>query len=385
VLAVLYFQSLNVADAYVESDVAWLEGYSAAIGRAFGFHFSRERRERELRELLQEEGPENAPELVGESSETTQLRRALHETYIPIVETERPDPILILGERGTGKDLVARYIYAYSRRSKARFVVANCAELTDELAAARFFGHKRGAFTGALTDEPGFFRAAQGGVLFLDEIGDLSLRAQACLLRVLENHVVVPVGETREIPVDVAVILATNRDLDQAAKDQTLRMDFYDRFRTQAFRIAPLRERPWDVPPLSEHFRAHHERRTRKRTLGFTQDVVRALVSYHWPGNVRELARSCSLLVAHAKAGGRIDRELVGRCCPDILTSAPHPKAGPLLWDQLPMRDAVRALQRELILSRLERYESVKAARESLKLNKATFYRYARALKIRTE
>lgn len=384
VLAVVYFQNPALAEAYAESDLAWLEGYARAVGRAFGLHFAEKRRQRELTELLRAAAPpENAPEIIGDSASTQALRRDLHETHIPAIETERPDPILILGERGTGKDLVARYLHAYSARGRRPFVVLNCAELSDELATARLFGHKRGSFTGALSDEPGVFRAAHGGVLFLDEIGDLSPRAQASLLRVLENHAVVPVGETKEIPVDVAVVLATNRDLTQAVKDGSVRRDFYDRFRTHTIHLLPLRDHPWDIPPLLEHFRSYHERRARKRTLGFTQEALRALVTHPWPGNVREVARACSLFVTHAKPGARIEVALIERCYPELWNASPNPKAG-LLQNDVPLREAVRIFERELILARLEHHGGVKAARESLGLKKTTFHRYMKALGIPT-
>ena len=385
VLAVAYFQNSSVVEAYGREDRTWLEGYATAAGRVFGFYFRKERQERELLELLENaQGGEDAPEILGDSAHTQALRRALHEIYIPSLEAENPEPILLLGERGTGKDLIARYLHAYSSRRRKPLVVVNCAEITDELAASRFFGHKKGSFTGAITDEPGFFRAADGGVLFLDEVAELSPRAQAHLLRVLENHRVVPVGQTREIPVDVAVVLATNRDLDEAVKEGTVREDFYDRFRTLALQLLPLRERPWDIPLLLEHFRRHHESKHRKRTLGFTQEALRALVSYDWPGNVREVARACSLFVIHARQGEQVDRALIERCYPDVLHGAPNPKAGPLLWDGVTMQDAVRAFQRELILARLERHGgSVKAARESLGLSKATFHRYLKSLGVK--
>jgi DNA-binding NtrC family response regulator len=384
VLAVVYFQSGSVIEAYGEGDRNWLEGYATAAGRVFGFYFRKERQERELRELLAAaEGGKEAPEILGDSAHTQALRRALHEIYIPALEAENPEPILLLGERGTGKDLVARYLHAYSARQKRPLVIVNCAEITDELAASRFFGHKRGSFTGALMDEPGFFRAADGGVLFLDEVAELSPRAQAHLLRVLENHRVMPVGQTREIPVDVAVLLATNRDLSEAVREGTLRADFYDRFRTLAIRLLPLRERPWDIPLLLEHFRRHHESKHRKRTLGFTQEALRALVSYDWPGNVREVARACSLFVIHARPGAQIDRALLEHGYPEVLNATPNPKAGPLLWEGASMEDAVHTFQRELILARLERHGgSVKAARESLGLTKTTFHRYTRDLGI---
>jgi DNA-binding NtrC family response regulator len=384
VLALIYLQNHGLLEAYGEADRTWLEGYAAAVGRLFGLSFRHTQQERELRELRAERGAaEGAPEILGDSSHTAALRRSLHETFIPALEVENPEPILILGERGTGKDLIARYLHAYSARHRKPLVVVNCAEITDELAASRFFGHKRGSFTGALNDEPGFFRAADGGVLFLDEIAELSPRAQAHLLRVLESHTVVPVGQTKEHKVDVAVVLATNRDLDQAVREGTLRADFYDRFRTLAIRLLPLRERPWDIPLLLEHFRRHHESRHRKRTLGFAREAFRALVAYDWPGNVRDLARACSLFVIHAQPGAWIDIALIESCLPEILRTDPNPKAGPLLGERESMKDAVTAFERELILSRLEQHRgNVKAARESLGLTKTTFHRYMKRLGI---
>jgi DNA-binding NtrC family response regulator len=194
---------------------------------------------------------------------------------------------------------------------------------------------------------------------------------------------VTPVGQTREYKVNVAVVLATNRDLDQAVRDGSLRADFYDRFRTLAIRLLPLRERPWDIPPLLEHYRRHHERKHRKPTLGFTREAFRSLVSHDWPGNVRDLARACSLFVIHAQPGAWIDRDLIARCLPEVLTGTPNPKAGPLLAEGVPLSDAVEAFERELILSRLEQHGgNVKAARESLGLTKTTFHRYMKSLGI---
>jgi DNA-binding NtrC family response regulator len=384
VLAVIYLQNSGLLEAYDENDRAWLEGYAGVVGRLFGFSFRQAAQERELRELrAAREAADDAPEILGDSASTQALRRTLHEIFIPALAAENPEPVLVLGERGTGKDLIARYLHAYSSRHRRPLVVVNCAEITDELVASRFFGHKRGSFTGALNDEPGFFRAADGGVLFLDEIGELSPRAQAHLLRVLESHTVTAVGQTREHRVNVAVVLATNRDLDQAVREGTLRADFYDRFRTLAIRLLPLRERPWDIPPLLEHFRRHHERKHRKPTLGFTRDAFRALVAHDWPGNVRDLARACSLFVIHAQPGAWIDRELIERCLPEVLRGAPNPKAGPLLAEGVSLAEAMEAFERELILARLEQHGgNVKAARESLGLTKTTFHRTMKRLGI---
>jgi DNA-binding NtrC family response regulator len=263
-------------------------------------------------------------------------------------------------------------------------VAVNCAEISDELAAARFFGHRKGSFTGAVADEPGLFRAAHRGVLFLDEIAELGLRAQATLLRVLENRTVVPVGETREIRVDVQVVLATNRDPEKAVAGGLIKDDLFERFRVQAIELAPLRDRPWDVPALAQHFLAHHERRTRKKTLGLTRAGMRALVAYAWPGNVRELARLCSLLVTHAPAGARIDEALLRQCYPSLLSGTPNPQAAPALAGEMSMRKALRAFERDLIRSRLEQHNwNLRAARDSLKLPKTTFRRYLVDLAIR--
>jgi DNA-binding NtrC family response regulator len=353
----------------------WLDSYAASFGHAFAYFFDRARSSRRRAPALADMShAQRAPELIGESSETEVLRAQLHEVYIPAAEARDPDPVLILGEKGTGKDLVVRYLHGHSQRRQRPLVVVNCAEITDELSASRFFGHRRGAFTGALSDESGFFRAADKGVLFLDEIGELSLRAQATLLRVLENRTVVPVGETREIAIDVQVVLATNRDPEQAVREGVLKPDFLDRFSTQSLHVAPLRQRVRDIPPLVRHFHAHFEERTAKRTPGFTAEALKAMLAYTWPGNVRELSRVCSLLLTHAKPGSSVDHDLLTRCYP------PAQRRGnalaPLTWDDASLRSAMRAFQRELLLSRLRQHDwNARAARDSLEVPKTTFQR----------
>jgi DNA-binding NtrC family response regulator len=369
-----------------DADLEWITGYAAAISRLFGYHFQKLRGDQEIAGLIgRERPPAHAPDLIGDSAQTQSLRRGLHETYIPAAGATDPDPVLILGEKGTGKDLVARYLHAYSGRRQRPFIVVNCAEITDELAAARFFGHKKGSFTGAVADEMGFFRAAHNGVLFLDEIAELSSKGQGTLLRVLENRTIVPVGETREIHVDVQVVLATNRDLDEAMDRNEIKRDLVDRFKTQAIRIDPIRDRPADISRLARHFIAHHSLRMRKPTLGIEEEAMRAMVGYAWPGNVREIARVCSLLLTHLRPGARIDRALLLRTYPQMFSQMVNPKSTPMLFDDLTLRDALRAMQRELILSRLERHNwNVRSARESLGLPKTTFHRVALGLGIAT-
>src|SRR6185503_4628826 len=304
-------------EAYGLLDGEILEAYTRALGQVFSVHLEKQRREQELA-ALKVRLVEGAPDLIGDSPQTLALRRILHEVHIPAATSRDPDPLLVLGESGTGKDLVARYIHAYGARAKKTLRVANCGEITDELASSRFSGHAKGAFTGALQSEPGFFRASNGGVLFLDEIGNLRPCAQAALLRALDNRAVTPVGETQEVTVDVYVILATNRDLDAAVREGSFREDLYRRFKTNQVRLTPLRERPWDVPPLAAYYVRCHERRTGKKTLGLTADAVRAMVGYSWPGNVREVKNVCSLLVMHAKLGARLDRAMLTQLYPEI-------------------------------------------------------------------
>ena len=291
-----------------------------------------------------------------------------------------PEPLLVLGESGTGKDLVARYVHAYGARRGKPFRVVNCGEITDDLAAARFSGHARGAFTGADRAEAGFFRSAHGGVLFLDEIGELSLRAQAALLRAIDSRTVVPVGETQEHKVDVYVILATNRDLEKEIRERRFRADLYRRFKTSQVRLPPLRERPWDVPLLVAHFLRFHEQRTGKKTLGLTEEAMRALMAYPWPGNVREVKTVCGLIVMHAKVNERLSRQMVTGLYPDLERSEETDLDEALLAKGR-FRQATYQFQRELILSRVELYQGdVRAARESLGLHKNTFRNRLRVL-----
>jgi DNA-binding NtrC family response regulator len=383
--AVLYLET--EADPSSESKrlaKEWTDVYSLALSQIIRVGFAQRN---------MEYGPESAhdsanasgnkPRLIGDSIQTQVLRCELHDIHVPAASAPDPDPILILGERGTGKDLVARYIYSYSTRRNGPYIAVNCAEITDEMAAARFFGHKRGAFTGSVASEPGLFRAADGGVLFLDEIGDLSLRAQATLLRVLENRMLVPVGETKEVRVDVQVVLGTNCNPEQAVAEGRMRADLLDRFRTNQISLAPLRERPWDIPALTRHFITYHEERTRKNTLGLAPDVLKTMVGYSWSGNVRELARVCSLLVTHVKPGMLIDSALFTRLFPHIAKERRNPGAGALLDGELNMRNALETFGRELILARLRQHNwNVKSTRESLGLPKTTFHRYTRALGI---
>ena len=210
--------------------------------------------------------------------------------------------VLILGESGTGKELAARAIHNLSPRAQARFLPFNCAAVTRELVESELFGYNRGAFTGAARDKPGYFEEANGGTLLLDEIGEMTMDAQAKLLRVLEEREIMRVGGTRAIPIDVRILASTNRDLDEAVADGTFREDLYHRLKVFPIEIPPLRERREDMPQLVEHhlMKAAEEHGVPPRPLGVS--AMDAFRRYDWPGNIRELRNLMAFLVLSVDA-----------------------------------------------------------------------------------
>jgi two-component system response regulator HydG len=198
-------------------------------------------------------------------------------------------PVLITGESGTGKELIARAIHNNSRRRKSRLVAMNCAGFSPTILEDELFGHVRGAFTDARTDRPGRFEHANGGTLFLDEIGDMPQDMQAKLLRVLENGEVVRLGSNEPIRVDVRLISATNRILDEMVAEKKFREDLYFRIKGVTINIPPLRERREDIPLLIHYFMQNASERYGKQLEGIEPEAQQVLMSYSWPGNVRQL------------------------------------------------------------------------------------------------
>ncbi|PPQ31159.1 hypothetical protein CCR94_10090 [Rhodoblastus sphagnicola] len=197
--------------------------------------------------------------------------------------------VLIIGETGAGKELVARYIHGQSAQRGGPFVAVNCGALSDSLAEAELFGYEKGAFTGALKSQIGWFEAAQRGTLFLDEIGDLPLPLQVKLLRVLQEREVVRVGSRTPIPIDIRIIAATNVDLDSAIQAKTFREDLYFRLNVASVHLPPLRDRPDDIEPLAHYFLDLYRARLGRSALTFSPEALRRLRAYAWPGNIREL------------------------------------------------------------------------------------------------
>ncbi len=206
--------------------------------------------------------------------------------------------VLVLGESGTGKELLARAIHAASNRAEKPFLAINCAAIPEQLLESELFGYAKGAFTGAATAQQGLFQAADGGTLFLDEIGDMPLSLQAKLLRVLQEGAVRPVGATQSVNVDVRIISATHRNLDQMRADRTFREDLFYRLNVVALKLPSLAERREDIPLLVNHFLKKIAARYRKTVPTLAPDALAALVAAPWPGNVRQLENLLEQAVA---------------------------------------------------------------------------------------
>ena len=220
--------------------------------------------------------------LIGKSSEMERLYRIIGKA------AQSSHPVLIIGESGTGKELVARSIHYNGPNRDKPFIPVDCGSLVPTLIESELFGYVRGAFTGAVRSKEGLLSIANGGTVFLDEIGELPVDLQAKLLRSIQEHEIRPVGSTKRIPIDVRILAATNRDLETEVAEGNFRRDLYFRLNVLTLRIPPLRERKQDIPLLVEHFLDRLTRANGNRKV-LSDDASKALISYEWPGNVREL------------------------------------------------------------------------------------------------
>lgn len=231
-------------------------------------------------------------EMLGESPSMQQLYDQLRR----IADSEAS--VLITGESGTGKELVAKSIHQNSRRADQPFVAVNCAALSETLLESELFGHAKGAFTDARTDRKGLFMEAQGGTLLLDEMGDMPISMQVKLLRALEEGKIRPVGSDKEVPFDVRVLAATNRDLETAVAEDRFREDLYYRINVIQIELPPLRARGTDILLLSQHYLERFAKRSKKDITGISEPAAEKLLAYSWPGNIRELRNVMERAVA---------------------------------------------------------------------------------------
>jgi DNA-binding NtrC family response regulator len=276
-------------------------------------------------------------------------------------------PVLIEGESGTGKELVAAAIHRLSERAKRPFIPVNCSAIPADLLESEFFGHVRGAFSGAVADALGLFRSANEGTIFLDEIAELPPSLQVKLLRVLQEMQVRPVGSTKAYPVDVRVIAATNRNLEQAMTEGTFRQDLFYRLNVVRISLPRLRDRQDDIPALVNHFLRRFNRRFRRDVRGVTAEAMAVLAAYEFPGNVRELEN----LMERAFAMGARDQITIADLATVVrpVTSTPpamSSKGIPTLAE----------VEKDLILKALSVFKNDKeAAARALGLSRRTIYR----------
>jgi two-component system nitrogen regulation response regulator NtrX len=312
--------------------------------------------------------------MVGDSYAMTQLREQV------AMAAPTNGRVLVFGENGTGKELVARSVHGLSKRHTGPFIEVNCAAIPEELIESELFGHLRGAFTGAVTDRRGKFEAADGGTIFLDEIGDMSLKTQAKVLRALQEQVIEPVGSTQQTQVDVRVIAATNKDLPVAIKAGQFREDLYFRLNVIPIFVPPLRTRQGDIALLAEYFMAGFAQEYGRRPKAFEDGALALLQRYSWPGNVRELRNLIERLVIMVP-GDRIstaDLAFLDRD-PSEAGDATPANVEPVL----PLHEARDRFERDYILRALSLQNgNMSRTAEVLGVERSNLYRKMRAFGI---
>jgi two-component system nitrogen regulation response regulator NtrX len=309
------------------------------------------------------------PIMVGESGAMRRLREQV------ALAAPTNGRVLIFGENGTGKELVARTVHAMSHRSQASFVEVNCAAIPEELIESELFGHVRGSFTGAVSDRRGKFEVADGGTIFLDEIGDMSLKTQAKVLRVLQEQTMEAVGGTTRIRVDARVLAATNKDLQAEIRQGSFREDLYFRLNVVPIFVPPLRDRQEDLPLLANHFMAEFAREYGRRPKQFAPHAVAVLQQYAWPGNVRELRNVVERLMIMVP-GDTIEADDVAFLDQGSTSPVAAPSdAGP----RLTLHEARERFERDVILRTLaEQQGNMSRTAEVLGVERSNLYRKMR-------
>jgi two-component system NtrC family response regulator len=303
-----------------------------------------------------------APDEGGDSDELIGPSHAMREVHKRIgLAAANAMPVLVLGETGTGKEMVAHALHRHSARAERPFVAVNCSAIPKELLESELFGHVRGAFTGATSERTGCFRAADGGVLLLDEIGDMALDVQAKILRALQEGEVTPLGSHRTVKVDVRVVAATHRDLAVAVREGRFREDLLYRLDVLSIRVPPLRERLADIIPLAEHFLRRAAGAEAPKAL--SAEAAQRLLSHPWPGNVRELRNvmeRCHAVVRH-RVIGEADLAIALGAALGATPSGKPPPALPPDWLDGELPAAIERLERLMIAHALAQTQGNRA------------------------
>jgi two-component system nitrogen regulation response regulator NtrX len=284
--------------------------------------------------------------------------------------------VLVYGESGTGKELVAHAIHAQSPRKEAMFVEVNCAAIPEDLIGSELFGHRKGSFSGATSDKDGKFQKANGGTLFLDEVGDMSLKTQSKVLRTLDEQRFTPVGGDDTITVNVRVIAATNKDLEEEISKGNFREDLFYRLNVIPFYVPPLRERKEDIPLLARYFLKEFSATYGRRPREITDDAIEALMRYSWPGNVRELRNVMERIVIMNPTAFKLDRKHLP---PLVYRDGSRRPLG----EASTLHQARAAYERDYILKKLdENHGNVSRTAEVLGLERSHLYRKMKSLGI---
>lgn len=295
--------------------------------------------------------------IIGQS----RVMRELYEIMTKVVDSEVP--VLVTGESGTGKEVVASALHANGERKDKPFVVQNCSAFNDNLLESELFGHVKGAFTGAMRDKEGLFEVADGGTFFLDELGEMSPALQVKLLRVLQDGTFMPVGGTKQKHVDVRIIAATNRNLEEMVAKGTFREDLYYRLNVVNLKLPPLRERAGDIPLLVEFFLGKMSERSKKSRKTVSPAAMAALEKYHWPGNIRQLENELQRAVVMAAKDEVIDLPALSQAVIERSGAQGAPFISnviePLLSNEEPsetkLKDVLDAVEKEMIESTLKK------------------------------